>query len=61
MTDAVCRFDIHGEGHAMLRRAREWTLLVRRFVLGALDTRPRDAAIATALAQPSPAGLRVPL
>jgi dienelactone hydrolase len=32
--------DIHGEGHAMLRRWRQWTLLVRRFVLGAV-ARPR--------------------
>lgn len=58
---AVCRFDIRGEGHAMLRRAREWTVLVRRFVLGALDTHPPYVAIANALAEPAPAGLRVPL
>jgi dienelactone hydrolase len=32
----VSLLDIRGDGHAMLRRARVWTLLVRRFVLGAL-------------------------
>jgi pimeloyl-ACP methyl ester carboxylesterase len=61
VTDAVCRFDIRGEGHAMLRRPGEWTRLVRRFVLGALDTRPAHATIADAMLRPSPAGLRVPV
>lgn len=61
VTDLVCRFDVYGEGHAMLRRARDWTLLVRRFVLGALDTQPAHAVIANALVRPSPHGLRVPL
>ena len=61
VTDTVCRFDVRGEGHSMLRRSGEWTRLVRRFVLGALDTHPAHTAIATAMEQPSPAGLRVPL
>jgi dienelactone hydrolase len=61
VTDDVCRFDVRGEGHAMLRRPGEWTRLVRRFVLGALDTRPAHGSIAAAMAQPCPAGLRVPL
>jgi dienelactone hydrolase len=34
--DTVSRVDVRGDGHAMLRRARVWTLLVRRFVLGTL-------------------------
>lgn len=33
---AVSWLDIRGDGHAMLRRPAVWTLLVRRFVLGAL-------------------------
>jgi pimeloyl-ACP methyl ester carboxylesterase len=61
VTDSVCRFDVRGEGHAMLRRPGEWTRLVRRFVLGTLDTHPAHASIATAMEQPIPAGLRVPL
>jgi dienelactone hydrolase len=61
VTDTVCRFDIRKDGHAMLRRSGEWTRLVRRFVLGALDTHPAHTAIDTAMRQPSPAGLRVPL
>lgn len=58
---AVCRFDVLGDTHAMLRRPGEWTRLVRRFVLATLTARIRDPAIARAFEQPSPAGLRVPL
>jgi pimeloyl-ACP methyl ester carboxylesterase len=61
VTDTVCRFDIRGEGHAMLRRPGEWTRLVRRFVLGTLDGGAAHAAIVEAMRRPSPAGLRVPL
>jgi pimeloyl-ACP methyl ester carboxylesterase len=61
VTDAVCRFEIHDEAHAMLRRAREWQLLVRRFALGALGFTDMDHVIASALAKPSPGGLSVPL
>lgn len=60
VTETVCRFELRDDGHTMLRRSGEWTRLVRRFVLGALaDAVHTD--IATALEQPSPAGLRVPL
>ena len=61
VTDALCRFDIRGDGHSMLRRAREWRLLVRRFTLGVSGISPMDHVIASALAKPSPAGLGVPL
>jgi thioesterase domain-containing protein len=57
----VCRFAVRGEGHAMLRRRRDWTLLVRRFVLGTLDGQPPDPVIAAALERPAPEGLRMPL
>jgi alpha-beta hydrolase superfamily lysophospholipase len=61
VTEDVCRFEVHGDGHAMLRRAREWTRLVRSFVLGRLDYEPMPGWIANAVREPSPRGLRVPL
>jgi pimeloyl-ACP methyl ester carboxylesterase len=61
VTDAVARFDVRGEGHALLRRYREWTLLVRRFTLGVLGVVDLDREIAGALEKPAPAGLRVPV
>ncbi|MBP2474029.1 pimeloyl-ACP methyl ester carboxylesterase [Crossiella equi] len=57
----VCRFDVHGENHAMLRRAAEWTALVRRFTFGALGFGPWDTELDRAFALPAPEGLRVPL
>ncbi len=39
VTDAVRLIDIPGGGHAMLRKAKVWTLLTRRFVLTALGVR----------------------
>jgi pimeloyl-ACP methyl ester carboxylesterase len=59
-TAAVCRFEVRDEGHAMLRRAREWRLLVRRFTLGVLGIADLDQVIAGALVRPSPGGLSVP-
>ena len=61
VTDRVCRFDVHGDTHAMLRRASEWTALVRGFVLGSLEFAPMPDSITAALMQPSPHGLAVPL
>lgn len=61
VTDAVCRFDVRGEGHSMLRRAKECRLLVRRFALGVLGVVELDHVIASALVKPSPGGLNVPL
>lgn len=61
VSDAVCRFDVRGDAHAMLRRAREWRLLVRRFTLGVSGISPMDHVIASALAKPSPGGLGVPI
>lgn len=59
--DAVARFDVRGEAHALLRRYAEWTRLVRRFTLGVLGVVDVDRDIAEALAKPAPAGLRVPI
>jgi dienelactone hydrolase len=61
VTEATCRFEVRDETHAMLRRAREWHVLVRRFTLGVLTVTDIDHVIASALAKPSPAGLRVVL
>jgi pimeloyl-ACP methyl ester carboxylesterase len=61
VTDRVARFDVLGDGHAMLRRAREWHALVTRFVRGELGFAPEDPAIAHAMRRPTPGGLQVPL
>ncbi|MCF7550115.1 MULTISPECIES: alpha/beta hydrolase [Pseudonocardia] len=57
----VARFDVHGDGHAMLRHAADWHSLVQRFVLGELGFEPEDPAITNAMRQPTPGGLEVPL
>lgn len=61
VTERVCRFDVVGDGHAMLRRARDWNRLVRRFVLGESGIEPEDPEIANAFRQPAPDGLRIAL
>jgi predicted esterase len=61
ISDHVARFDVHGDGHAMLRRAGEWHALVARFTLAALGLEPFDEAVANAMAAGAPAGLSVPL
>ncbi|MGD9989431.1 alpha/beta fold hydrolase [Pseudonocardia sp.] len=58
VTDRVARYDVLGDGHAMLRRAGDWSSLVRRFVLGELGIEPIDPDIADAMREPSPTGLR---
>ncbi|AHH97140.1 alpha/beta hydrolase [Kutzneria viridogrisea] len=57
----VARFDVHGDGHAMLRRAPEWTRLVTGFTLGCLGFEPMPPVITNAMCEPAPNGLRVPL
>jgi hypothetical protein len=61
VTTRVCRFDVLGDGHAMLRRARDWAQLGARFVEGELGVQPRDPLIEDAMCRPVPDGLRVPL
>lgn len=61
VSDRVARFDVLGDGHAMLRRAGEWHRLVARFALAALGLEPFDAAVANAMAAGAPDGLSVPL
>lgn len=57
----ICRFDVPGAGHFMIARSRVWHDLVTRFVLGVLHIEPEDPAIANALRQPPPHGLRAVL
>ena len=61
VTDRVARFEVHGDGHAMLRRAGDWHRLVRDFVAGTLGIEPLDPSLANAWAEAGPAGLQVPL
>jgi pimeloyl-ACP methyl ester carboxylesterase len=61
VTDRIARFDVVGDGHAMLRRAADWSSLVRRFVLGELGVEPLDRSITNAMQRPAPQGLSVPL
>lgn len=61
VTGRVARFDVHGDGHAMLRRAADWTSLVRRFALGELGAEPLDPSITNAMREPAPDGLRAAL
>lgn len=61
VTTRVCRFDVLGDGHAMLRRAHDWAQLAARFVEGELGVQPRDPLIEDAMRRPVPDGLRVSL
>ncbi len=58
---AVARFEVRGDGHAMLRRASDWTALVVGFCLGALGVEPMPEHLANALWDDSAGALRVPL
>jgi hypothetical protein len=61
VSDRVARFAVLGDGHAMLRRAGDWTRLVVGFVLGALGFEPESPDIANAMRERAPHGLDVPL
>jgi pimeloyl-ACP methyl ester carboxylesterase len=61
VSDRVCRFEVHGDGHAMLRRPHDWTALVTSFIEPALGLSGPDPLITKAMARPVPEGLRVPL
>lgn len=57
----VARFEVHGVGHAMLRRASDWHAFARNAALGLLGVEPLWPLITNALHEELPAGLRVPL
>lgn len=61
VTARVARYDVLGDGHAMLRRASGWSSLVRRFILGELGVEPVDRCITKAMQDPAPGGLRTAL
>ncbi|MCD2196875.1 alpha/beta fold hydrolase [Actinomycetospora endophytica] len=61
ISDHVARFEVLGDGHAMLRRAGDWHGLVARFAMAALGLEPFDDAVANAMAAGAPEGLSVPL
>lgn len=61
ISEHVARFEVLGDGHAMLRRAGEWHGLVARFSMAALGLEPFDDAVANAMAAGAPEGLSVPL
>ncbi|MFD9705458.1 alpha/beta hydrolase [Lentzea sp. NPDC059081] len=61
VTDRVARFSVVGDGHAMLKRARDWSRLVVDFVHGELGLEPMAPDIANAMHEASPRGLDVPL
>lgn len=61
VSERVARFDVLGDGHAMLRRASEWHDLVTRFALAQLGLEPLAPAVANAMQAGAPAGLSVPL
>lgn len=57
----ICRFDMPGAGHFMIRHAERWEALASRFLRGELGVEPVDPEIANALSQPAPRGLRAVL
>ncbi|MFC5993125.1 alpha/beta hydrolase family protein [Pseudonocardia hispaniensis] len=59
VTGRTCRFEVLGDGHAMVRRPAEWNALVRRFLLGELGLAPEDPRIREAMRRPAPHGLAV--
>jgi predicted alpha/beta-hydrolase family hydrolase len=61
VSERVARFEVLGDGHAMLRRASAWHDLVTRFALGALGLEPFPESVAKAMAAGDPDGLAVPL
>lgn len=59
--DAVARVEVHGVGHALLRRAGDWHAFARNAALGMLGVEPLWPLLTNALHEESPGGLRVPL
>ena len=59
VTPNVCRFAVAGSGHAMLRRAADWTALITGFTAGVLGVAPQLPIVEQAMTTPN--DLRVPL
>ncbi|PZS10948.1 MAG: alpha/beta hydrolase [Acidimicrobiales bacterium] len=60
-TDRICRFVVSGDGHAMLRRAADWTALLEGFVLSQLGLQPENKVLTEALTLSSLRNLNIPL
>lgn len=61
VTGRIARFEVAGDGHAMLRRPRRWHALVRDFVLAAVGLGKAGNPIAAAWTKPQQDRLRIPV
>ncbi|WP_410649501.1 alpha/beta hydrolase [Amycolatopsis sp. cmx-4-54] len=61
VTSRSARFEISGEGHAMLRRSRVWNRLVRAFTLELIEAGGSDETLSGAWGRPSSERLRIPV
>lgn len=57
----ICRFEVHGDGHALHQYRSEVHALAADFVMGSLFGRAFSRPVEDALAAPPPLGLRMPL
>jgi alpha-beta hydrolase superfamily lysophospholipase len=57
----VARFEIGGEGHAMLRRSAVWTRLVCAFTLDVIEAGEGDETLRRAWTRPADERLRIPV
>ncbi|MBZ6137381.1 alpha/beta hydrolase [Streptomyces olivaceus] len=58
---AVCRFEVHSDGHGLRQYREEVAALAEDFVMGALFGQSFSRPVEDALAAPPPLGLRMPL
>lgn len=58
---AVCRFEVHTDGHLLQHHRREVAALAQDFVMGVLYDRDFCRPLTDAMAAPPPLGLRMPL
>lgn len=61
VTSRSARFEIGGEGHAMLRRSRVWNRLVRAFTLELIEAGGIDETLSGAWGRPTSERLRIPV
>ncbi|MDG9722237.1 MULTISPECIES: alpha/beta hydrolase [unclassified Streptomyces] len=58
---AVCRFEVHSDGHGLRHYREEVAALAQDFVMGVLFGQSFSRPVEDALAAPPPLGLRMPL
>jgi alpha-beta hydrolase superfamily lysophospholipase len=61
VTSRSVRFEVGGEGHAMLRRSRVWTRLVRAFTLELIEAEGNDETLRAVWGRPLAERLRIPV